>query len=320
MPVRTNTNARLFGCGVLLLMAAAHLAHAQSAYVPSANAALERALAAWTAEIRARNLTADQDNMVDAIAAGIRSGADVFLIELHAVAADEDMRRVRLVDKRRPLQTEVVPALFPIGGLLPSADSARTLMAKAAATAGVKLFLGGSCYRSLRFQEETWVKLVTANIPRNAVVKGPFADISAVLEAARGDSALAAVVDWADSVSSRPGRSQHHLAIACDFSSTRLGFYRYVTGPDGKERLVDVFRNTSAGLWLAKNAARFGWSQSYPALWENVTGYAPESWHYLFIGQAAAAFQERWFASPAYPHGIQALMLEFLAIWQKENQ
>ena len=94
----------------------------------------------------------------------------------------------------------------------------------------------------------------------------------------------------ASRVSARPGQSQHQLGTAIDFGS-----------------IDNSFAKTKAGAWLEYNAARFGFSQSYPRGLEPVTGYLWESWHYRYIGIDAVALQNEYFG------GIQQYLLEFLA-------
>jgi D-alanyl-D-alanine carboxypeptidase len=95
----------------------------------------------------------------------------------------------------------------------------------------------------------------------------------------------------ADRESARPGHSQHQLGTAVDFGS-----------------IDDSFAATAAGRWLAANAAGYGWTLSYPEAMEPVTGYRWESWHYRFIGQAAADFSGR------YVGGVQHYALRLLAV------
>jgi D-alanyl-D-alanine carboxypeptidase len=99
----------------------------------------------------------------------------------------------------------------------------------------------------------------------------------------------------AERVSARAGRSQHQLGLVVDFGS-----------------ITNEFANTPAGKWVAANAARFGFSISYPRNYENLTGYAWESWHYRYVGRELAAFIDRWFG------GIQQYALRFIHEWETE--
>jgi len=100
----------------------------------------------------------------------------------------------------------------------------------------------------------------------------------------------------ADRESARPGTSQHQLGTVVDFGS-----------------ITDDFANTKAGKWLAKNAATYGWSLSFPQNYENVTGYRWECWHYRYIGVPAVQFQQKWFKN------IQQYMMEFVYNWRKKD-
>ena len=92
----------------------------------------------------------------------------------------------------------------------------------------------------------------------------------------------------ADRVSARPGHSQHQLGTVVDLGS-----------------IDNSFAESSAGKWMAENAARFGFSLSYPKGAEALTGYDWESWHFRFIGKDAAALEKEFF-------GPQHWMLVFL--------
>lgn len=97
----------------------------------------------------------------------------------------------------------------------------------------------------------------------------------------------------AERVSARAGRSQHQLGLVVDFGS-----------------ITNDFAETPAGKWVAANAARFGFSLSYPRNYENLTGYAWESWHYRYVGRELAAFIDSWFG------GIQQYALRFIYEWE----
>jgi D-alanyl-D-alanine carboxypeptidase len=90
-------------------------------------------------------------------------------------------------------------------------------------------------------------------------------------------------------VSAEPGHSQHQLGTAVDFGS-----------------ITDAFADTASSRWLVANAARFGFSLSFPKGMTAITGYSWESWHYRYLGKAAAALAEEYFG------GIQRYALMFL--------
>lgn len=93
-------------------------------------------------------------------------------------------------------------------------------------------------------------------------------------------------------VSAKPGHSQHQLGTAIDFGS-----------------IDNSFAKTKAGVWLAENAAKFGFSLSYPRGLEPVTGYLWESWHYRFVGTSALELEHGYFGD------IQQYLLEFLHVF-----
>ena len=97
----------------------------------------------------------------------------------------------------------------------------------------------------------------------------------------------------ADRESARPGFSQHQSGLVVDF------------GP-----IDNSFAEISAGKWMANNASRFGWSLSYPAGYEEVTGYIWESWHYRYTGSDLARFIDDYF------NGIQQYALRFIFEWE----
>lgn len=96
----------------------------------------------------------------------------------------------------------------------------------------------------------------------------------------------------ADRVSARPGRSQHQLGTVLDFAP-----------------IDNAFATTGAGLWVAANAARFGFSLSYPRGLESLTGYDWESWHWRWLGVPAATLQRECFGD------VQHWLILFLEAW-----
>lgn len=78
-------------------------------------------------------------------------------------------------------------------------------------------------------------------------------------------------------VSAKPGHSEHQLGTTVDISCAAAGF-----------TLTPTFGNTAEGLWLADNAARFGFVLSYPRGREESTGYVFEPWHFRYVGTEVA--------------------------------
>ena len=78
----------------------------------------------------------------------------------------------------------------------------------------------------------------------------------------------------ADTISSRPGYSDHQTGLAADIGSSTA------SGND----LSQSFFNTVEGQWLYKNAYKYGFIMRYPVGKDYITGYAYEPWHYRYVG------------------------------------
>jgi zinc D-Ala-D-Ala carboxypeptidase len=78
--------------------------------------------------------------------------------------------------------------------------------------------------------------------------------------------------------SARAGHSEHQLGTAIDFKAAGDG-----------SPWTRAFASSRHALWLAANAWRFGWIQSYPAGAETGTCYGGEAWHYRYVGRDVAA-------------------------------
>ena len=78
----------------------------------------------------------------------------------------------------------------------------------------------------------------------------------------------------AESLSARPGYSEHQTGLAVDFGSR--------SRPECA--VQDCYQFTPEAAWLAENAGTFGFLLRYPEDLTAVTGYAPESWHYRWVG------------------------------------
>jgi D-alanyl-D-alanine carboxypeptidase len=78
--------------------------------------------------------------------------------------------------------------------------------------------------------------------------------------------------------SARAGHSEHQLGTAIDFKAA-----------GGGSPWTQAFARSRHALWLAANAWRFGWIQSYPPGAEAETCYGGEAWHYRYVGRDVAA-------------------------------
>lgn len=92
--------------------------------------------------------------------------------------------------------------------------------------------------------------------------------------------------ETADTISSRPGYSDHQTGLAADF----------VEG-DGSLNGINFnpsFEGTESGKWLARHAHEYGFIMRYPKDKQEITGYAYEPWHFRYIGvEYATAIYEK---------------------------
>lgn len=116
-----------------------------------------------------------------------------------------------------------------------------TALFAAAANAGVPLSLTSS-YRSYANQVATYNYWVSAN----------------------GSTAAA------DTVSARPGYSEHQTGFVFDLSAGGCS--------------LECFRGSAQYQWMLSNASTFGFIERYPQGLESVTGYSPEAWHWRYVG------------------------------------
>ena len=82
--------------------------------------------------------------------------------------------------------------------------------------------------------------------------------------------------ETADTISSRPGYSDHQTGLAADF----------VEG-DGSLNGINFnqsFEDTASGQWLRVHAHEYGFIMRYAKGKQDITGYAYEPWHFRYIG------------------------------------
>lgn len=123
------------------------------------------------------------------------------------------------------------------------AASAMEHMFAAAANAGITLRLG-SAYRSEALQNQLYYGYV----------------------AQYGQAE-------ADTISSRPGYSDHQTGLAADISDH-----------DGATYLTQSMEYTPEGRWLRDHAHEYGFIMRYPKGKDAITGYSYEPWHFRYIG------------------------------------
>jgi D-alanyl-D-alanine carboxypeptidase len=74
----------------------------------------------------------------------------------------------------------------------------------------------------------------------------------------------------ADTVSARPGYSEHQTGLAADLKAGTC--------------TLDCFGGTASYIWLRQHAAEYGFIERYPEGLTPITGYAPEAWHWRYVG------------------------------------
>lgn len=74
----------------------------------------------------------------------------------------------------------------------------------------------------------------------------------------------------ADTVSARPGYSEHQTGLAADLKVGGCA--------------LECFGSTSQYQWLKQHAADYGFIERYPQGLTSITGYSPESWHWRYVG------------------------------------
>lgn len=78
----------------------------------------------------------------------------------------------------------------------------------------------------------------------------------------------------ADSLSARPGYSEHQTGLAVDFKTNGCA--------------LECFAATSQYAWLTAHAAEYGFIRRYPDGLTSITGYEPEAWHWRYVGSVIA--------------------------------
>ena len=95
-----------------------------------------------------------------------------------------------------------------------------------------------------------------------------------------GDVAQQRGHSYANDYVAQPGRSEHQLGLAVDFS-------RY--SPACQAAFAACQLDNASADWLAQNAHQYGFILRYPVGKTPITGVQPESWHYRYVGRDMAA-------------------------------
>lgn len=213
-------------------------------------AELKKKMAEKKAKEEAERKAAEQKAAADAALAAQQAGQVVTPAGCAIKGAHGDPNSIDVVvNKKRCFNPiDFVPGdLTSYNGFVVSAKivPGLTAMFGAAAAAGVPLSLTSS-YRSYSNQVATYNNWVRVN----------------------GSTAAA------DTVSARPGYSEHQTGFAFDLSAGGCS--------------LECFAGSAQYKWMQANAVTYGFIERYPVGLESVTGYSPEAWHWRYVGSDTA--------------------------------
>lgn len=84
-------------------------------------------------------------------------------------------------------------------------------------------------------------------------------------------------LDYTNTVSAYPGRSEHHTGWAVDITSAAMGY-----------DLLESFIDLPEGKWINEHCHEYGFIIRYPKDKTHITGYSYEPWHLRYVGVDAA--------------------------------
>ena len=105
----------------------------------------------------------------------------------------------------------------------------------------------------------------------------------------------------ADTMSARPGASEHQLGLGIDLSCASLD-----------NDLTSKFARKAEGKWVAEHCAEYGFIIRYKAEWSDITGYQGEPWHIRYVGTLHAT----WIAQMDVPFETYLAYLEL--VWKQQ--
>lgn len=202
--------------------------------------------------------------------------------EVKDVLNTTDKKYLLLVNKQNPVGSDHLPdGLTSVNTEYTNGGKAVQMEASAAKAAeamiaemrvlGMKNACITSGYRSYAYQE--WL---FSEYRKNEMSKDPS------LTAAEAEKKVL-------TYSAQPGTSEHHTGLCMDLfvSDKMLELENY--GYEGKYPNDVGFAETDEFKWLQENAHKFGFILRYPSDKVDITEYSYESWHYRFVGIAAAS-------------------------------
>lgn len=221
-----------------------------NAHLANLDKEIEKLKKAKAAKIAAEKKAAEQKAAADAAVVAQQAGQVVTPKGCAVSGAHGNPNNIDVVINKKHCFSPIdfVPSdLTSFNGFVVSAKIIpdMTAMFNAAATAGVPLSLT-SAYRSYANQVETYNHWVRTN----------------------GSTAAA------DTVSARPGYSEHQTGFVFDLSAGGCS--------------LECFRGSAQYQWMLANASTYGFIERYQQGLENITGYSPEAWHWRYVGPATA--------------------------------
>lgn len=183
---------------------------------------------------------------------------------IFGLPADEARMLLFAVDRHRPLPEGYSPPdLISAGGRQVRGIMLDDLQAMVEAAATEQIELAPiSAYRSPDEQELAFESAIWGAMARGAS------------DRAEAESSSLRYV-------APPGRSQHQLGTAVDFSTWEINY-----------AIQPGFAETAAGNWLRQRGWEYGFVLPYPSSGEQRTGYAYEPWHWRWIGRGLAAVMQ----------------------------
>ena len=184
---------------------------------------------------------------------------------LPSIAPEDKNAYLLLVNKQNPLSASYVPTDLvdltckTTRPMQLRRDAANALLAlmRSMEAAGITDTYVTSAYRSYDYQVDLFEDYVAGHMGSGMT----------------RDEAVAAALNY----SASPGTSEHQSGLCVDFITEAMGGV-----------LDERFENSAAFRWLQENAYKFGFILRFPSDKTELTGYKYESWHYRFVGRAAA--------------------------------
>ena len=177
------------------------------------------------------NVSADKTAYEESKEADLSKGITVLVNKYNSLAEDYE-----------PKDMQEMTSTYAYAGrkILPEVNEAFIKMYKDALKDDIKLYVV-SAFRSYQYQSQLYTNYI----------------------ATYGE-------EYANTVSARPGYSEHQTGLALDILSDNVE--------------MSEFKDTKAYSWLKDNAYKYGFIMRYPEGKEYLTGYAFEAWHYRYLG------------------------------------